>query len=221
MIAFLSDIHGHLTALEAVLEDARRRGARRFVCLGDVGGDPCLDRLAEVGAVCVFGNWEVSGWHRCAAHHQAWIRTWPAVWAEDSWIAAHASPDWPPEADTVDATARYQLQNDLYWLDLFPLMHRDAVARRRALAILEEMGARVAFHGHTHVQEAWRWRPDGLLERVSNPHFRVLADGSRYLVGVGSVGSPRDGFGACYALWDPAGRVSLVRVPVWTMDREL
>ncbi len=214
MIAFLSDIHGHLAALEAVLADARARGARRFVCLGDVEGDACLDRLAEVEAVCVFGNWEVSGWHRCAAHHQSWIRAWPPMWAEDSWVAAHASPDWPPEADTVDATARYQLQSGLYWLDLFPPMHRDPLARRRALAALEAMGARVAFHGHTHVQEAWRWKPGGRLERVPGPEFQVLADGSRYLVGVGSVGSPRDGGGACYALWDPMGRVSLVRVMV-------
>ncbi|MCS7220157.1 MAG: metallophosphoesterase family protein [Anaerolineae bacterium] len=214
MIAFLSDIHGHLAALEAVLADARRRGARRFVCLGDVESNACLDRLAEVGAICVFGNWEVSGWLRCAPHHQSWIRTWPPVWAEDSWVAAHASPDWPPEANTVDATAVYQSQSGLYWLDLFPPMHRDAWARRRALAVLEAMGARVAFHGHTHVQEAWRWKPGGQLERILSSEFQVPADGSRYLVGVGSVGNPRDGRGACYALWDPAGRVILVRLPV-------
>jgi predicted phosphodiesterase len=70
VIAFLSDMHGHLTALETVLADARRRGARRFVCLGDVGSSACLDVLAAAGAECVFGNWEVSGWQQLAESHR-------------------------------------------------------------------------------------------------------------------------------------------------------
>ena len=88
MIAFLADIHGHLAALDAVLADARQRGARRFVCLGDVEDDGCLERLAEIGALCVFGNWEVSGWARCAEPQRSWVHSWPPVLAEGVWMAA-------------------------------------------------------------------------------------------------------------------------------------
>jgi hypothetical protein len=212
MIAFVSDIHGHLAALDSVLADARRRGASRFVCLGDVESDACLERLASVGALCVFGNWEVSGWLHCAEPQRSWVQGWPPVWSEDGWMAAHASPDWPAQVKTLEATAAYRQQRSLHWLSLFPPLDRDGQARWRALATLESAGARVAFHGHTHVQEAWRWLPNGRLYRIPAGGFDVALDGSRYLVGVGSVGSPRDGSGACYALWNPPRRVSLIRV---------
>jgi hypothetical protein len=43
--------------------------------------------------------------------------------------------------------------------------------------------------------------------------FAIPADGSRLLVGVGSVGDPHDGSGACYALYDETTcRVILRRV---------
>ena len=47
-IAVISDIHGNLAALTAVLEDIDRRGVVQIVCLGDVvgyGPEPaaCLD----------------------------------------------------------------------------------------------------------------------------------------------------------------------------------
>jgi predicted phosphodiesterase len=35
-IAIISDIHGNLVALDAVLADAKREHADRFVCLADV-----------------------------------------------------------------------------------------------------------------------------------------------------------------------------------------
>lgn len=59
-MAFLSDIHGNLRALEAVLEELDRRGiARVFVC-GDLllGGDAPVEvfkRLRQVNAECTRG----------------------------------------------------------------------------------------------------------------------------------------------------------------------
>ncbi|MGW6226504.1 metallophosphoesterase family protein [Cellulosimicrobium cellulans] len=62
-LAILSDVHGNLSALEAVLADARSRGVTTFVNLGDmVGKGPrgraVVDRCREVCAVSVRGNWE-------------------------------------------------------------------------------------------------------------------------------------------------------------------
>lgn len=59
--AILADIHGNIRALEAVLEDAARRGVRNFLNLGDtVYGplDPGLTaaRLMELPLVSVQGN---------------------------------------------------------------------------------------------------------------------------------------------------------------------
>ena len=60
MIAVISDIHGNLQALEAVLEDAEGHGARSVLCLGDVvgyGGDPngCVEKVRSAARVTVLG----------------------------------------------------------------------------------------------------------------------------------------------------------------------
>ena len=60
-IAVFSDVHGNRCALDAVLEDASRRGVDSLVCLGDVaatGPQPveALERVAALGCPVVMGN---------------------------------------------------------------------------------------------------------------------------------------------------------------------
>jgi protein phosphatase len=78
-IAVISDIHGNMTALEAVLDNIKQRGIKRIICLGDlVGKGPnsskAVDRIREVCQEVVLGNWdegiqkvtdnEVMKWHQ-------------------------------------------------------------------------------------------------------------------------------------------------------------
>ncbi|MCY9664073.1 metallophosphatase family protein [Paenibacillus alginolyticus] len=63
-IAIISDIHGNLPALEAVLLDIKRRRIKRIICLGDlVGKGPdsvaVVDRVKEVCESVVQGNWDL------------------------------------------------------------------------------------------------------------------------------------------------------------------
>jgi putative phosphoesterase len=60
-IALISDLHGNEHALNAVLDDARRQGTDRVICLGDVatlGTHPreVIGRLKELGCLCIMGN---------------------------------------------------------------------------------------------------------------------------------------------------------------------
>lgn len=60
-LALLSDIHGNLLALEAVLADMAKQGAQQAVCLGDVaafGPQPreVLQRLRRLNCPVVMGN---------------------------------------------------------------------------------------------------------------------------------------------------------------------
>lgn len=62
-IAIVSDIHGNMTAWEAVLNDIRSRGLKRIFCLGDLvgkGPDPVqvVDRVKETCEQVVRGNWD-------------------------------------------------------------------------------------------------------------------------------------------------------------------
>jgi putative phosphoesterase len=60
-VAFISDLHANLVALDAVLADIDRLGVEEIVCLGDIidlGPQPVelLARLRERGVRCIQGN---------------------------------------------------------------------------------------------------------------------------------------------------------------------
>jgi len=62
-VLFLSDVHANFPALWRALEAARRRGAERVVCAGDlIGFGPhpveVLRLLRERGVLCIRGNME-------------------------------------------------------------------------------------------------------------------------------------------------------------------
>ncbi len=60
-VAFISDLHANLVALDAVLADIDALGVEEIVCLGDIvdlGAQPAelLERLHERGIRCIRGN---------------------------------------------------------------------------------------------------------------------------------------------------------------------
>jgi predicted phosphodiesterase len=66
-VAVVSDIHGNLTALDAVIADIRRAGADVVVHGGDlVSGGPrpaeVIDRIRDVGWPGVYGNTDEMLW---------------------------------------------------------------------------------------------------------------------------------------------------------------
>lgn len=62
-IAVISDIHGNIPALEAVLADIESRGIDRIICLGDLAGKgpssaQAVDRIMNTCEKVVKGNWD-------------------------------------------------------------------------------------------------------------------------------------------------------------------
>ena len=210
--AVLSDIHGNLEALEAVLADAAPR-TDALLCLGDLvgyGADPlaCVEIVAARAYAITCGNHEygVTGlldldWFnphaRAAAEwtrerldddHRTYLAGLPLVAEVGDATLVHASPDRPDEWEYL-VTAQ----------DGF-----DAFAA---------FATRLCFVGHSHVASAWSLgstRP----EHLPGPIDLALERGRRYIVNVGSVGQPRDRDPrAAYAIWDvDAGRVEIRRV---------
>ena len=199
--AILSDIHGNLEALEAVLADAGPR-ADGVLCLGDVvgyGADPaaCVERVAERAEAVVAGNHEhgVAGlldlgwfneWARAAAEWTraqldddqcAWLGSRPLVRVLEDATLVHASPARPEEWDyLISAEDGYEA---------FPAF-----------------ATRVCFVGHSHRPGTWSLGSSGPAHEP-NATETVFERGRRYLVNVGSVGQPRDRDPrAAYALWD-------------------
>ncbi|KMQ58409.1 serine/threonine protein phosphatase [Chryseobacterium angstadtii] len=60
-IAVFSDVHGNLPALDAVLEDMKKRGIRQKFCLGDLvdfapWGNEVIEKIRDLNISCLMGN---------------------------------------------------------------------------------------------------------------------------------------------------------------------
>jgi protein phosphatase len=97
-IAVMSDIHGNLPALEAVLKDISGRGIKRIFCLGDLAGkgphgEKVIDICREKCEAVTLGNWDFAvadgngpsflnlGWHRArlGAERLDYLKNLPPV----------------------------------------------------------------------------------------------------------------------------------------------
>jgi diadenosine tetraphosphatase ApaH/serine/threonine PP2A family protein phosphatase len=194
MLALLFDIHGNLPALEAVLDDARAAGARRYL----LGGD-----------YAVFGGWPAESVARLRDLQDAtWIRG-----NVDRWAATEA-PDGEPAASGVAAARALLDGRTVAELGALPesagighgtrAWHASPKTDLRSFwpepgddeeELLEGVADRRLVFGHFHVA----------FERTS-------ASGIE-LVGPGSVGMPVDGdHRAAWALMHDDGRIERRRV---------
>ncbi|HEX2345376.1 MAG TPA: YfcE family phosphodiesterase [Gaiellaceae bacterium] len=183
-VAALSDIHGNLAALEAVLADVEREGVDAIVVAGDSVSGPwpaeVFDRLEAVGARIVRGNAdrldEVKGfdpdqgaWNeeRLGADRLATVAGWPLTLGLEvdglgTVLVCHSTP-------VSDEPIYTQLTPD-----------------EEVIATLGPVEADVLVCGHTHMQ-----------------YERKLSNGLR-LVNPGSVGMPYEGRrGAFWGLLGP------------------
>lgn len=210
--AILSDVHGNLEALRAVLDDAAGR-ADAVLCLGDAvgyGADPaaCVELLATRARGFVAGNHEYgvadrldlawfNRWARAAAEwtrerldddHRAWLATLPLTLEIGDATLVHASPAQPDEWDYL-------------------------VTAEDGWGAFAHFATRWCFVGHSHVPGVWSLGSSG-PDYEPAPGGVVSERGRRYIVNVGSVGQPRDRDPrAAYGLWDvEAGRVEIRRV---------
>ena len=209
--AILSDIHGNLEALKAVLADAAACGADEYVCLGDVVGygpdpAPCLDLARKVCRIVLRGNHEVAvpggdtvGMkdHVRATIDDARNDLSPGALGvgKARWNFVKHLPDRYREGDQLyvhasprDPIHEYVLPSDC----------RDLPEKIREIFKLFD---RIAFVGHTHVGGVFTSQP--VFRHVSELAEREPVGSQKWLVNVGSVGQPRDRDPrACYLLFD-------------------
>lgn len=209
MLALLYDVHGNLPALEAVLADARARGATRWLVGGDAapfGGWPVevLERLDALGAVWIRGNterWLVdrSDLPQDAPMHAAALACRAAI--GDARADALAAL---PESAPLPGGGRAWHGSPVS--DMRSFLPEPADEDAELLAGVQE--PRLSF-GHTHLQfRREALRPDG------GPTIELLNPGS--------VGMPLDGDRrAAYAVLGDDGAVDLRRLDYdWAAARD-
>jgi len=162
-VAVISDVHGNAWALDAVLADARARGADTFLDLGDTLDGPldplgAADRLMALRALTVRGNHDRMMVERAEAtahtalrpEHLDWLAGFPTVAEHEDIVLFHATPHGDlegllddPEPDGTHARPVEEVA-----------------------ALLEGIDAPLILCGHTHVPRLLEL-PGG--RRVCNP----------------------------------------------------
>jgi diadenosine tetraphosphatase ApaH/serine/threonine PP2A family protein phosphatase len=224
----ISDIHGNLHALAAVLAAARGLGCDAVWNLGDMVGygarpNEVLGVLRSLdAAVHVRGNHDrvccgltsPQGFNPIAAEAAMWTK---AELTPDNleWLrACPMGPLFPSGqvADRAMCAHGSPLHEDHY-----------IVSMRDAWGPLQRMSTEITFFGHTHVQGSFSQREidweeqrpayasrEGMVEQTI-----PVTKGSRHLINPGSVGQPRDhDWRAAFAVYDEnAESVTFHRVP--------
>ena len=206
--AIISDIHGNIEALEAILKQFEEIGGiDKYYCLGDIvgyGAEPeaCCTRVRELCELTLLGNHDaaVAGrmdysyyydaarealdWcrERLSEENMEWLKTLPYTHRLEDVELSHGSPLQPEEYDYIFA------------LD----QARDLIENKPDLA-------RVTFIGHSHLTKVFALTNDNALDVVA-PKFTLKPD-MKYVITVGSVGQPRDyDPRACAGLYDTETR---------------
>ncbi len=191
-LAILSDIHGNLMALEAVLADVARQGVDAIWCLGDIanlGPFPaeCIDRVHDACDVVIQGN------HELYVLGQKLPDDWQTCPTFDClrWTRRQLRPD------QFDFIAHLPLRVDL------PHETHPAVAVHAAP--IDQFTGISARHSDDEVAEAMAGLEPGLLF-CGHTHIAMLRRWSNsWIVNPGSVGMPIDGApGASYLIAERA-----------------
>lgn len=201
--ALISDIHGNLEALTAVLEDIDNQDVDKIHSLGDVvgyGADPkaCLDLVIDRCDARLMGNHEytVLGLQSMDYYNEAaktaitWTRS--RLLEEDLSAIADFKIDFAADDYYLVHSSPYQPER---WHYIF--------TEEEARLAFQHLKGSICFYGHSHVPTVISGG-DGTKIRLRAGHtFEPDLEECRYLVNVGSVGQPRDRDPrACYAIFD-------------------
>lgn len=199
-LAILSDLHGNLEALEAVLADVADQRVDGVACLGDFVGygaspNECIERIRPHLEAAVLGNHDAAALGKIKLGGFNSEAATAARWTSDQ--LSPASRAW------LDALPLSVTWHDLRLVHASPA---DPGDWNYVLSISDaeiEFGAfpeAMCFVGHSHVPGVFTHDGGVTYTRLANVSLR---SGCRYLVNAGSVGQPRDGDArAAYVLLD-------------------
>jgi diadenosine tetraphosphatase ApaH/serine/threonine PP2A family protein phosphatase len=213
--AIISDIHGNLEALQAVLADIDKANVQEVYCLGDVvgyGPNPreCIDLVMRCKVV-LLGNhdqgalFDPEGFNPPAEKAIFWTRSQLEAADADAerkdgrWAFLAERPRLHRENGLlfVHGSARNPLNEYVFPEDAYNQRKMD-----RIFALVD----RYCFQGHTHVPGVFT---EGLPEDLyqfrapDECDYAWHLNGRKTLCNVGSVGQPRDGdWRACYVMLD-------------------
>jgi predicted phosphodiesterase len=212
--AVISDIHGNVEALNAVLADISEQSIDKIICLGDIVGyypDPekCIELVKKHVDFCLAGNHDYAAIGRIDTQNFTYHAFAAMEWTKQN-ISENASEFLESLALTIDLDDMYfthsSPSNPLDWVYVFP-DSEDAV-----FEAFSSLVHKLNFIGHTHWPSILIQDDDRII--LHSDHRIKIIEGQTYLINVGSVGQPRDfDSRSCYSIFDSEKMVlSLMRV---------
>jgi protein phosphatase len=184
-IALISDIHGNVPALEAVIKDIKNRGIKRAFCLGDfVGKGPNPYRALEM--TCEFcENGVMGNWDALVALVDPGVTVSDGLRTHIDWNRSHLGPDrienlarLPFSLDFMMSGRKVRLMHASPKSLFHRVYHNDSTDKQLAL-----------FENSEYTNK--EFVPD--VVGYSDIHYAFKKEyGNRILFNVGSVGNPLD-----------------------------
>ena len=210
--AVISDVHSNLEALDAVLEDIRKRKIEKVFFLGDAVGygpnpNECVEILKDNCEVLLAGNhdWaslgitDIEYFNESAKEAILWtmkvlnernrktLSTFPVikVMKKENILLVHSTPKEPEQWHYL--LTLWDAEINFHYFD-----------------------QRICILGHSHQPFVIEKFPSG--EMITHRRAARLGKGERYIINAGSVGQPRDRDPrACYVVLEGEG-VEFIRV---------
>jgi predicted phosphodiesterase len=221
-VAVISDIHGNLHALEAVLESIGADAPDTIWCLGDLVGygpqpNRCCALVADRAELCLIGNHDLGVLGRLDlaefSHDAAASARWTADVLSDE--ARRYLETLEPQTVRNEVGMYHASPRDPVW----EYVLSPTVAR----ASLAAVGEPLVLVGHSHVALRYGWDQQALA--LCEDGTAVDLARERWLLNPGSVGQPRDGDArAAYLLLDLDGKRAefrRVRYPIEKTQAEI
>ena len=199
--ALISDIHGNLQALRAVLKTLENCQIDQYLCLGDVvgyGANPneCVRLVRNLTDKTVAGN------HDYAAVGLTDISNFnPHASEAVRWTARHLSEENKQYLKTLPLWLKVGSSNLVHSTPQRPELWDYILSPYDALTAFSYFEGDICFVAHSHRPMTFIQGPGGLQWDFSD-RIQILSD-SRYIINTGSIGQPRDRDPrACFALLD-------------------
>jgi predicted phosphodiesterase len=218
--ALISDVHGNLEALTAVMADIATQSIDQIACLGDVvgyGPNPCecLDVVMSRCEFTIMGNhdqatlFDPEGFNQVALRAIYWTRdaldrgTGTASQSTKRWDFLGELPRWYQNGEILYVHGSPRDPTNEY---VFP----ETIYDQKRMELLFDRLQKYCFQGHTHMPGIFTNEPEFITPDDCGHEFPLGRE--KLMVNVGSVGQPRDEDPrSCYTIIDHSKKMVYFR----------
>lgn len=213
--AIISDIHGNLEALQAVIRKISDLQISNIICLGDIigyGPNPveCLDLVMDNCNLTILGNHDQAALFDPEGFNPVAMRA--IMWTRKTLESDHSDPERSDRRwDFLGELPRRHDEGEFLFVHGSPrdptneYVFPEHIYEKELMKLLFSRFESFCFQGHTHIPGCFNQNGDFISPEQTDYIFQL--DQAKCMFNVGSVGQPRDGDRrACFVVLDQDAR---------------